>query len=273
MQIESFHALLVDPNRRVASIPLAAKPKALILGSLIAMVALAPTARAQGSGKGFLFSKPVGSFSLRGGYAMANAGSDVFDDATSQLTLDKRDFSGWSWGGDISYAAMDRVDLVFDGEVSSTSKDSEFRNFVDNNDQPIEQGTKFKRVPLTIGLKYYLMDRGRSISQYAYVPAKFAPFVSVGGGAMYYKFEQKGDFIDFNTEEQAVVPLTIEGSGWTPMADGTAGFDYTLGPWLALTTQVRYDWAKAKLDPDTFVGYDKIDLTGFTGTLGFRVRF
>jgi hypothetical protein len=236
-------------------------------------MAFAPPVEAQSSGKGFLFSRPAGSFSFRAGYSMANAGSDVFDDATSQLTLNKRDFSGWSWGGDISYAAKDRVDLVFDGEVSSASKNSEFRKFVDNNDQPIEQGTKFKRVPLSIGLKYYLMDRGRSISQYAYVPAKFAPFVSVGGGAMYYRFEQKGDFIDFNTEEQLVVPLTIEGSGWTPMANGTAGFDYSVGPWLALTTQVRYEWAEARLDPDTFVGYDKIDLTGFTGTVGFRVRF
>jgi hypothetical protein len=46
-----------------------------------------------------------------------------------------------------------------------------------------------------------------------------------------------------------------------------------MGPWLALTLEGRYQWAKATLDPNTFEGYDKIDLTGFTGTVGFKVRF
>jgi outer membrane protein W len=150
---------------------------------------------------------------------------------------------------------------------------SEFRKWVDNNDQPIRQSTKFRRIPLTIGLKYYLTDRGRSVSQFAYIPSKVAPYVGVGVGGMYYRFSQDGDFVDFNTTDLEVFSATIEDSGWTPTANGTLGFDYTIGPWLALSTQGRYQWAKARLDPDQFQGYEKIDLTGFAGTLGFRVRF
>ena len=239
--------------------------------ALIAIVALAPRAGAQGSGKGFLFHKPVGSFALRGGYAVANASSDVFSDATTQLTLNKGDFSGFNWGGDISYSTGDRWDLLFDGEVAYSKKDSEFRKFIDNNNQPIEQTTKFTRVPLTIGLKYYLTSRGRSVSQFAYIPSKFAPYVSVGGGAMYYFFQQKGDFVDFETLD--VFNTTLESTGWAPMGRGAAGVEYSLGPWLALTGEGRYVWAKAKLDPSAFDGYDKIDLDGFTGTVGIRVRF
>ena len=89
--------------------------------AVIAMFALAPGVGAQASGKGFLFHRPVGSFAFRGGYAVANASSDVFDDATTQLTLTKGDFSGVSWGGDISYSTGDRWDLLFDAEVANFS--------------------------------------------------------------------------------------------------------------------------------------------------------
>lgn len=245
----------------------------VLLAAVAVLVALAPAARAQSSGKGFLFKRPVGSFAVYGGYALANAGSDVFNDATTQLTLDKRDFSSWTVGGDISYSRSDRLDIVFDGEYMGASRNSEFRKFVDNNDQPIAQATKFKRIPLTVGLKYYLTDRGRSVSQFAYIPSRYAPYIGVGAGAMWYRFAQNGDFVDFNTSNLEIFPAEIEDSGWTPMGQGVAGLDYTLGNWVALTAEGRYQWAKARLDPSQFEGYDKIDLSGFTGTVGFRVRF
>jgi hypothetical protein len=241
--------------------------------AVIAMFALAPGVGAQASGKGFLFHRPVGSFAFRGGYAVANASSDVFDDATTQLTLTKGDFSGFSWGGDISYSTGDRWDLLFDAEVANSSKSSEFRNFIGTDNKPIEQTTKFERVPLTLGVKYYLTSRGRSVSEFAYVPTKFAPYVSVGAGAMYYDFEQKGDFVDFASENLDIFNTTLESSGWAPMGRGAAGVEYSLGPWVALTGEGRYVWAKATLDPSAFEGYDKIDLNGFTGMVGFRVRF
>jgi len=271
MQTEFSLVWLVARRRSASFRPCGTRPNALAAAGLIALLGFARELGAQGNGKGFLFKKPVGSFSFRAGYAVANAASDVFEDATTQLTLDKKDFSGFNWGGDISYSTSDRFDLVFDGEVAHASKSSEFRKWVDNNDQPIEQETKFDRVPMTIGLKYYLASRGRSVSQFAYIPSRWAPYVSVGGGAMYYSFEQKGDFVDFQTLD--VFTTTVESSGWAPMGRGAAGIEYTVGPWLALTGEGRYVWAKAKLDRDAFQGYEKIDLTGFTGTVGFRVRF
>ena len=251
---------------------------AVVTAALIALTIAGPAA-AQGSGKGFLFSQPVGSFSIRGGYAFANAGSDVFSDAMSQLTLDKSDFGAFSWGGDISYAAKPRLDIVFDGGASSTTENSEVRDFVEDlpngESAPISQSTQYRRVPLTIGIKYYLADRGRAVGQFAYIPSKYAPYVGIGAGAMYYKFKQTGDFVDFATDPEFpdIFSATLESTGWAPMAHGAAGIDYTIGPWLALTAEARYQWAKARLDPEIFVDYDKIDLSGLTGTVGFKVRF
>ena len=196
---------------------------ALTFVGAIALCAAGSAAAAQGSGKGFLFGPPAGSFSLRGGYALANAGSGVFDDAISQLTLDKRDFSSLTYGGDISYSPTPRTDIVFDVAVSSVKQPSEVRAFYEGDDDPIVQSTKFRRVPLTVGLRYYLADRGRAVSQFAYIPSAFAPYIGVAGGAMNYKFEQSGDFVDFSsidpvTGEADIFTAEIEDSGWTPMA-------------------------------------------------------
>ena len=263
----------IDRNASAYARPRNRQRTAVALLAGFTLTAAAAPVGAQGSGRGFLFDRPAGSFTIRAGYALANAGSGVFSDAVDQLTLSKRDFSSLTWGGDISYSPTARIDLVFDGGMSSSKHDSEFREFVDNNDEPIEQQTKFKRVPLTLGVKYYVADRGRAISQFAYVPSRYAPYVGVAAGTMFYQFKQNGDFIDFNTDDLEVFSAEIEDSGWTPMAHAMAGVDYSLGPWVALTAEGRYQWAKAQLDPNVFEGYDKLDLTGFTGTVGFKVRF
>lgn len=204
---------------------------------------------------------------------MATAGSQVFSDATDLLTLSKRDFDGFAYGGDLSLEVSPRVDLMFTGEFSAASANSEYRDYVEGDDIPIRQATKFKRMPLALGVKYYLADRGRSISRFAWIPSRYAPYVGVGGGAMWYRFRQNGDFVDFNTETLDIFTAELQSSGWAPMAQGTAGLDYTLGNWIALTFEGRYNYAKAALDPNAFEGFDKIDLSGFAGTVGLRVRF
>ncbi len=251
------------------SLEISARRTALL--GVLALTSAARVVSAQSHGEGFLFKKPSGSFSIHGGYALARAGSDVFSEATSQLTLDKRDFSSFTVGGDISYAATPRFDVVFGGAFSASSKDSEFRDWVDNNDDPIEQSTEFKRVPLTLSLKYYVAERGRAVSQFAWIPARYSPYIGVGGGAMWYRFRQNGDFVDF--EDLDVFSAELQSSGWTPTGHAMAGLDYTVGPWLALTFEGRYSLAKARLDPDAFEGFEKIDLSGFVGTVGFKVRF
>jgi hypothetical protein len=279
MSIESSHRSSVNRQPAAGVLSRAKRASALVLASAAALTVTVLPLEAQSSGKGFLFNNPVGSFTLRGGYALANAGSDVFADATNQLTLDKRDFSSFSWGGDFAYSAGPRLDILVDGSFSKTTKDSEVRDFVEDlpngGSAPIKQVTGYRRVPLTLGIRYYLADRGRSVGQFAYIPTKFAPYVGIGAGAMWYRFKQNGDFVDFATDPQfpEIFSAELESSGWTPMAHGAAGIDYTIGPWLALTGEARYQWARARLDPEVFVNYDKIDLSGVTGTVGFKVRF
>jgi outer membrane protein W len=244
--------------------------RAAVLASAIAsMLAVALPARAQGSGDGFRFQRPSGSWSLRGGFAMPSANSDIFSYTTSNLTVNRGDFGAVDYGADLAFTVAPRLDLVFDVSYSGMSKGSEYRNYVDNNQQPIQQTTGFQRTPLTVNARYYLTDRGRQIGHYAWIPNRIVPYVGAGVGAMYYDFDQKGDFIDNST--LAVNPDELHSRGWAPMAQGLAGVEWSLSPGWAFKTEARYLMASTNSSGD-YSGY-RIDLSGFTSSVGFIVRF
>ena len=243
----------------------------------IATVALAATlmlggareSLAQQSGDGFLFHTPDARLSLRAGYARANAGSDLFDFAVKNLTLKKGDFSGFALGAEIGFPFTSRIEGSLDIGYSSSSTGSEFRNFTDNLNLPIEQTTKFERAPVTANLRYYLSEPGRSIGRLAWIPSKFTPWVAGGAGVMWYRFRQEGDFVNFKTLN--VFPSRLESSDWTAVVQGMAGADFTLTPRMAMTADARYLWAQANPSQD-FSGFHKIDLSGVQATLGLTFR-
>src|SRR5687768_16179368 len=114
-------------------------PKLALL--TVALATLATPLRGQSAGNGYLFGAPDVRFNIRGGYAHANAGSDVFSDATTFLTLEKGDFSGPSIGGELAFRIASRFDLSFNGEYSAAISESEDREYYDNNQLPILQTT------------------------------------------------------------------------------------------------------------------------------------
>jgi opacity protein-like surface antigen len=243
---------------------------ALLASAVASALAVAQPVLAQDSGDGFRFQRPSGSWSLRGGLAMPSAGSDVFSYTTNTFTVNRGDFSAIDFGADLAFTITPRLDLVLDVSHSGASRGSEYRNFVDNNQLPIQQTTTFQRTPLTVSARYYLSERGRQIGHYAWVPNRIVPYVGAGIGAMNYGFDQKGDFVD--TSNLAVLPDELHSSGWAPMAQLFAGAEWSMGPGWALRTEARYVSANAALSGD-FVGFHHIDLSGVTTNVGFFVRF
>ena len=245
------------------------RPILLAFSAATLLVGGATSSFAQSSGDGYLFHRPDVTLSVRGGYSRADARSDVFDEVTSNLTLDRGDFSGLSVGGDLAVPIASRVDLVLAGGYSRSNHKSEFRDFVDNNDLPIEQTTSFERIPITANLRLNLSQPGRSIGSLAWIPNRVVPYVGAGVGAMRYRFRQQGDFVDFNTN--AVFNSTLESSGWAFVGQAMAGVDYNFTSKLGLSLDARYLHANGELDA-AFKGYDRIDLSGLTATVGLSVR-
>ena len=246
-------------------------PRTALAAALVAGALLATPMAAQ-ENPDFLFRTPKVTFSMYGGLAVAGANSDIFQFVTDTLTLEGSDFTGGLFGGELAFRAHERVDIAVNAGFSRSESGSEYRNWVDNLDEPIEQTTTFTRIPLTLGVKVYLKERGRSIGRFAWIPERWAPYVGGGGGMTYYEFVQEGDFIDYLTDPKEIFTDRFVSEGSAPTAFLRAGADLSLGPKFLFNADVRYTWADATMGRD-FEDFDDIDLGGIDATLGFGIRF
>jgi hypothetical protein len=207
---------------------------------------------------------------FRGGYALASASSDIFSFTTSQLTTTRHDFDAPTFGSDLAIRLNHRFDLFLGVSWAGEKTPSEFRDWVDQDNLPIQQTTNFVRVPVMAGVRAYLTPRGRTVGKYAWIPARYALYAGAGAGAMWYRFRQEGDFVDFQTLD--VFPDRLQSEGWAPAAQGMLGLEFSLMTRLALSLEGRYVFAKADLSRD-FSGFDPIDLSGASATMGLAVKF
>lgn len=229
-----------------------------------------PTAAAIRRTPDFLFGQPDGWVGVRTGRLLARADSDWYRFVTDQLTIDRRDFRATDLSADVGITLSRRADVVTGLGFTSSAVGSEYRRFVDNNRLPISQDTRLRTVGLTGTVRMALWDRGRQVGQLAFVPRRVVPFVGAGGGALWYRLEQQGDFVDF--VDLSVFESQFESRGWAPTAHVLTGVDVRVARRLNVTVDARYQWAAATLN-STWVDFDPIDLSGARVTAGVNVVF
>lgn len=247
--------------------PIHSRISAVLLSALALPVCAAAPAAAQ---EGFLFEQPRVTVSVRGGQHFARADGDLYDLFIDELTLERGDFSGATAALDLGLVVTPNIDVVASIGRSWSSSRSEFRDWVGEDDLPIEQTTSLQRTPLTATLKVYPLARGRRVGSNAWIPARFTPFVAIGAGALHYDLEQVGEFVDAETLD--IFQDEFASRGWTETLHAAAGADYWLSSRVGITAEARYQWGAAPLAGD-FRGFDDIDLSGFQGTAGLSVRF
>ena len=236
-----------------------------LLGAILPLAGPVAAQRAD-----FLFRQPRVTIGVRGGWAVAQAGSEIFDHTTSIMTVDRRDFDGFALQAELAVRLRERLDLTLTVGHTRAEIASEFRDWVDHEDLPIEQITHFSRTPITVGVKGYLGERERAVSRFAWVPYDWAPYIGAGVGLMGHYFSQTGDFVDFETLD--VFTATFRSEGIAPSAYLATGLDLSLGAHLLATGDARYLWSRAGMSWD-FVDFDRIDLSGFQLAVGVGVRF
>ena len=207
---------------------------------------------------------------MRGDWVFAMAGSDIFDFVTRQLTIDKNDFNTAGFSVDGGFAVSPRADVVIGFEMNRVERASEYRDFVDNRLEPIEQTTGLKTSHIFGSFRYALTPKGREVSRLAWIPSRTIPYVGGGGGVTYYQFRQFGDFVDF--QDLSVFAESFRSSGWTPTVHAFGGVDIRLYRGLYGSVQGRYTKAAGKLGSD-FIDFDPIDLSGFRVSAGINVLF
>ncbi len=240
-----------------------------LVAAVAAILLMHVPASAQG-GPGFLFSQPRVSVAAKAGYSFPQTGRELFAFSREEFTLGRADFRSPYYGAEAAFSATEQLDVVVDFGWSRSRADSEYRDFVDLDGFPIEQETVFERSTLGFGARYYPLDRGRQVGQFAWVPAAVSPFVGGGVGVQWHAFRQNGDFIDFDTFD--VFSDNLETTGVAPVADVRAGVDIALTRQVFVTGEARYRFGTGRTGDD-YVGFDDMDLSGLVALVGIGFRF
>lgn len=218
----------------------------------------------------FMLGRPRASLGVRGEWVFASAGSDIYDFVTDQLTLEKSSFNAPGFGAELAFSISPRVDVVTGFDVAKSSTSSEYRDFVDNQNLPIQQETSLRQSNVFGAIKFAVLPRGRSISRFAWIPSTIVPYVGGGGGFTNYDFTQNGDFVDFS--DNRVFTDRFRSHGWAPTAMVFGGTDIQVYKRMFMSLEGRYVWAKATLDAD-FIDFEPMDLGGFRFGAGFHLMF
>jgi len=218
----------------------------------------------------FWFGRPRGSIGVRTGWLFARAGSDLFDFVANTLTVERSDFSAPPIATEVGVQVGRRTEVLVGFEFAQSSKTSEYRHFVDNHRLPINQTTQLRQMNLTGGVKFALTAPGREVSRLAWIPRTMVPYVGVGAGFVWYRFEQNGDFVDFT--DSSVFADTLNAHGWGPSAHVFAGVDIKVWRRMYAVVEARYLWSHSDVGGD-FIGFQPIDLAGARMTAGVKYAF
>ena len=219
---------------------------------------------------GFHLGSPRVFIGGHAGMDFPRAGSDLFSMVTRELTLEKSDFRSPAVGFDFGVPFKSRFAAVISWEYARTSPASESRNYVDSNGLPIRQTTTFTQMPITGTLRYYPRKMGETVGSYAWVPTRILPYVGGGGGVIWYKFHQEGDFVDSSTLD--IFSSTFDSNGLAATAHVATGVDIALTWRIIANVEARYSWAHANLSSD-FSNFQPIDLAGMRIIGGLCFRF
>jgi opacity protein-like surface antigen len=204
------------------------------------------------------------------GFSAPKAGSDVYDMMTRELTLKKSDFRAAAFGGGLGVPISSHFAIVAGFEYSRSRTKSEFRDYVEDNGDPIEQTTTLSQIPITATFRYYPGKTGEFVGSYAWIPTRLNPYIGGGGGALVYSLNQSGRFVDKSTMN--IFSTTLKSEDWTPTIHIVGGIDVNLTTRIFVNGEVRYSWARANLS-NAFTGFDPIDLSGVRTTGGIYFRF
>jgi hypothetical protein len=219
-----------------------------------------------------MFKRPSGSLTFRGGYELANTTGQPFTVLQRETTVGPRSFDALNVAADLDLFASRRVDVVMTLDMSSRTKTAEYREWEENG-RPITQQSTLDRLALGAGLRYNFADHGRQISSLAFIPARTIPYVGVTGGAMWYDFVQKGDFVEVIDSTNAdIVEDELHSSHHSLMAQAFAGVDRRINARWSVVGEARYTRARSKLTKD-YADLGNIELSGLAFNIGAAVRF
>lgn len=200
-------------------------------------------------------------FEVRIGGMVPRAKSILFDDSITLYEVEKKDFAGVFGGIEFTKNLASNVELGLSVEGYGRELPTNYREFTRPSGREIEQTLRFVVVPASAIVRLLPSGRYRT----------FTPYAGVGVAALFWQYEEFGDFIDFDARDFPVVFDSFKSTGVTAGLVLNAGLRYRINEDFQVTADVRNFSGKQKMSGD--FSPNEIDVSGTAFTLGFRLTF
>ena len=207
-------------------------------------------------------------FDVRIGAYFPRGNETLFQDDRDLYLVGKSDFNGVYGGVEYNHTLIDNVEIGIHLDGYGRTVNTSYRNYErPDGGGEIQQSLKVWAAPL--GLTVRLVPTSKR--------AKVAPYVGGGIDAIFWGYEEYGDFIDFNDPGLAISSDHFTSNGTALGFHVLGGFRVYVNRDFAVVGEGRYQWAKEDMGDDFAPRepglVNTIDLTGATFTLGVHVRF
>lgn len=201
------------------------------------------------------------------GVAAPNPEYTLFRDVCDLYFVGKNDFDGVYGGIEVNHVLTDYVEVGLHYDYYSRTTDTSYRNYTRPDGSEIRQSLRLRVSPLGVTVRVLPTSKRH----------KLVPFVGGGVDALFYKYEEYGDFIDFTDPTLAIIPDHFVSESTAFGVHALGGLRVYLNRDFAIAAEGRYQWGKDDMGEDfspTAPGLvNRIDLSGWTFTVGFHVRF
>jgi hypothetical protein len=235
---------------------------ALTIPLLIA-VAISPALAAPPAGTDNALEFRIGAF-------FPDGGGDLWNDNQAVFTQKMSDFDDVTLGFSYVRSLTNIVELGVNIDFYDGVDLSAYRDFEDEDGFAILHDTRLTMVPVTVDVRVlpggrYKGRRGRAINKPVF-------YVGAGGGLNNWRYEEFGDFIDFDDPQLPIYYDEFEDSGTALELHALAGVELPVARRFNLVFEGRYSWSDDKLDED-FAGFGDIRLDGPSFHFGGAFRF
>ncbi|HEX4952168.1 MAG TPA: hypothetical protein VF017_02080 [Thermoanaerobaculia bacterium] len=219
----------------------------LAAAAALALVVAALPAAAQ-SRRSFSYDN---AFRLSAGVFEPEGDSAYWEDAEQDFTGDVTDFEDLTLSIDYVRELRGNLRLVVGGSIYEGSDTLAYRDFVDNNDDPILHDTTLTIAAATLGLEFRLAPRSSPV----------VPYLGVGAGLYSWSLEESGDFVDFGATPLEIFSADFDDDGVATGYWFTAGLDVPVSSSFAFFVRGRWHFAEDDLEGD-FEDLGELDLSG-----------
>jgi hypothetical protein len=173
----------------------------------------------------------------------------------------KSDWQGFTGGIAYFTKVAPNVEIGVSLDGYSRQLDTSYRRYARPDGSEIYQTLRLRMVPMGLSIRF--VPTGRR--------ARVAPYLEFGGDLISYKYEAFGDFIDFRDDDLPVLDDSFVSDGFGLGFHAAAGLKIPINHDFSIVGEGRYQRAKDDM-PDDFP-FNEIDLSGWSATVGFNIRF